>query len=57
MLEGTTGPRRLPFAFHATNGIGHLALTELQVGPVSLQRLELEVSDLGTDPGSTPAEN
>ena len=58
MLEGTAGKGRLPFSFNAANGVGRLALSELEVGPVSVQRLELEVNDIGaTDPGmALPAE-
>ena len=57
MLEGTAaGVRRLPFAFHAHQGVGRLALTDLSVGPVRIEQLELEVSDLGTDPGAAAAE-
>ena len=47
---------RLPFTFQASGGIGKLALVELPVGPVIIDRLELEVSDLGTDPGVMAAE-
>lgn len=57
MLEGSAaGVRRLPFAFHAQGGVGRLALSDLDVGPVHVVRLELEVTDLGTDPGATAAE-
>ncbi|HEY5947941.1 MAG TPA: hypothetical protein VIV40_20735, partial [Kofleriaceae bacterium] len=57
MLEGTAaGTRRLPFTFHAHQGVGRLALADLTVGPVKIERLELEVSDLGTDPGAGAAE-
>ena len=31
-------------------------LSDLSVGPVRVERLELEVSDLGTDPGAAAAE-
>ena len=52
MLEGDrSGPRRLPFTFHAQAGVGRLALGDLAVGPLVVDRLELEVTDLGTDPG------
>jgi len=55
VLEGTAGKGRLPFSFNAVNGVGRLALSELEVGPVSVQKLELEVSDVGvTDPGMAP---
>ena len=47
---------RLPFTFQASGGIGRLALSELPVGLVIVDRLELEVTDLGTDPGVIPAE-
>jgi hypothetical protein len=57
VLEGDhAGPRRLPFRFEALGGIGRLALENLVVGPVVVDRLELEVSDLGTDPGHAVAE-
>lgn len=56
MLEGTAATRRLPFTFHAHGGIGRLVLADLAAGPVHIERLELEVSDLGTDPGATSAE-
>ncbi len=54
MVEGTAGARRLPFSFNANNGVGRLALTDLLVGPVAVQRLELEVSELGTDASASP---
>ncbi len=57
MLEGDrSGPRRLPFSFEALGGLGRLALTDLTVGPLLVDRLELEVTDLGTDPGNAVAE-
>jgi tetratricopeptide (TPR) repeat protein len=60
VLEGgrpdAAGARRLPFTFNATGNVGRLGLTDLRVGPVDVQRLELEVTDLGTDPGQTAAE-
>jgi tetratricopeptide (TPR) repeat protein len=57
VLEGTAaGVRRLPFTFHAQGGVGRLALADLAVGPVRIERLELEVTDLGTDPGAAAAE-
>ncbi|MBA3499958.1 MAG: hypothetical protein H0T65_06285, partial [Deltaproteobacteria bacterium] len=63
MAEGASGATgqaptssRLPFTFQASGGVGKLALAELPVGPVIIDRLELEVTDLGTDPGITPAE-
>lgn len=57
MLEGTAaGPRRLPFTFHAQGSVGRLALADRTVGPVQVLRLELEVTELGTDPGATAAE-
>jgi len=57
VLEGTAaGSHRLPFTFHAQAGVGRLALSGLSIGPVHVERLELEVSDLGTDPGATAAE-
>ena len=57
MLEGDRpGPRRLPFSFEALGGLGRLALSDLTVGPLLVDRLELEVTDLGTDPGNAVAE-
>ncbi|NVB84455.1 MAG: tetratricopeptide repeat protein, partial [Kofleriaceae bacterium] len=56
MLEGTAGPRRLPFTFHAAAGVGRLVLADIWVGPITVERLELEVTDLGTDPGNAAAE-
>jgi lipopolysaccharide biosynthesis regulator YciM len=53
VLEG--GPRRLPFNFSAHAGVGRLVLTQVGVGPIQIERLELEVSDLGTDPGPVVA--
>lgn len=56
MLAGTAGARRLPFTFHAQGGVGRLVLADQTVGPLTLERLELEVTDLGTDPGNAAAE-
>jgi tetratricopeptide (TPR) repeat protein len=57
VLEGTAaGRNRLPFTFHAHQGVGRLALSDLSVGPVRIERLELEVAELGTDPGAAAAE-
>jgi hypothetical protein len=56
VLEGTAATRRLPFTFHAHGGIGRLVLADLTVPPLYVERLELEVADLGTDPGATAAE-
>ncbi|MGE0399781.1 MAG: hypothetical protein AB7T06_23910, partial [Kofleriaceae bacterium] len=57
MLEGDhAGPTRLPFSFEAKGGVGRLALEGVTVGPLVLDRLELEVTDLGTDPGKAVAE-
>ena len=56
MLAGTAGARRLPFTFHAQAGVGRLVLAHQNVGPVHVERLELEVTDLGTDPGNAAAE-
>jgi tetratricopeptide (TPR) repeat protein len=36
--------------------VGRLALSELPLGTVVVERLELEVAELGTDPGNTVAE-
>jgi hypothetical protein len=52
----TDAPSRLPFQFHAHAGIGRLVLNDLALGLVAIDRLELEVSELGTDPGATSAE-
>ncbi|HUJ62293.1 MAG TPA: hypothetical protein VLX92_27490, partial [Kofleriaceae bacterium] len=54
--EVAAGARRLPFAFTAHAGVGRLALADLAIGPIRIDRLELEVSELGTDPGSAAAE-
>lgn len=57
MSEGNAaGARRLPFTFHAQSGVGQLAIEQLAIGPVTVERLELEVADLGTDPGGAKAE-
>ncbi|HEY0480211.1 MAG TPA: tetratricopeptide repeat protein, partial [Kofleriaceae bacterium] len=57
MFEGGSATsRRLPFHFQAHGGVGRLTLADLAVGPVAIDKLELEVSDLGTDPGAAPAE-
>ena len=53
---GPISPRRLPFHFQAHGGVGRLVLADLSVGPLIVDRLELEVTDLGTDPGSAAAE-
>ncbi|MDQ3367038.1 MAG: hypothetical protein M3680_16565, partial [Myxococcota bacterium] len=54
VLEGqSSSSRRLPFSFQASGGVGKLALAELLVGPFIVERLELEVSELGTDTGQT----
>ncbi|HTR52582.1 MAG TPA: tetratricopeptide repeat protein, partial [Kofleriaceae bacterium] len=51
------GLRRLPFTFSAHAGVGRLVLADVIVGSVIVERLELEVTDLGTDPGPVvPAE-
>jgi hypothetical protein len=55
VAEGAAATR-LPFTFSANGGVGKLVLADLAVGPVVVERLELEVTDLGTDPGVTPAE-
>lgn len=47
---------RLPFTFHAHAGVGRLLLADLAAGPVHVERLELDVTDLGTDPGAAAAE-
>ena len=46
----------MPFTFHVHTGVGRLALADLAVGPLHVERLELDVTDLGTDPGSAAAE-
>jgi tetratricopeptide (TPR) repeat protein len=59
VVEGASGAptnSRLPFSFQASGGIGKLVLEAMPVGPVVVDRLELEVTDLGTDPGVTSAE-
>ncbi|HUS27749.1 MAG TPA: hypothetical protein VMZ53_04555, partial [Kofleriaceae bacterium] len=56
MLEGIAATKRLPFTFHAHGGVGRLVLADLNVPPLHVERLELEVTDLGTDPGATAAE-
>nr|MBA3463911.1 hypothetical protein [Deltaproteobacteria bacterium] len=57
MLEGDrSAPVRLPFSFEALGGLGRLTLSDLTVGPLVVDRLELEVTDLGTDPGKAVAE-
>ncbi|MBL9014460.1 MAG: hypothetical protein JNL83_09800 [Myxococcales bacterium] len=58
MLEGDRSARsaRLPFQFEALGGLGRLTLSDLTVGPLLVDRLELEVTDLGTDPGKAVAE-
>ena len=50
------GSKRLPFSFEAKGGVGRLALEGLAVAPLVVDRLELEVTDLGTDPGTAVAE-
>ncbi len=55
MLEATAGSRRLPFTFQAPGGVGRLSLTDLDVGALTIDQLELEVSELGTAPGPTTA--
>ncbi|MEO8704157.1 MAG: hypothetical protein ABI867_29160, partial [Kofleriaceae bacterium] len=57
MLEGAgSEKRRLPFSFQAASGVGQLVLEDLAVASLVIDRLELEVTDLGTDPGTTRAE-
>ena len=57
MLEGDqAGPRRLPFSFEALGGMGRLALEQLPVGSLIIDRLELEIAELGTDPGKAVPE-
>ena len=48
--------RRLPFTFAAHAGVGRLVLAPMAVGPLAIGKLELEVADLGTDPGQAAAE-
>jgi Tfp pilus assembly protein PilF len=53
VLEGDhAGPRRLPFSFEALAGVGRLALEKLPVGSLIIDRLELDIAELGTDPGT-----
>ncbi|MGE5185381.1 MAG: hypothetical protein ACM31C_25130, partial [Acidobacteriota bacterium] len=57
MLEvAAHGATRLPFSFSAAAGVGRLVLSELALGATVVERLELEVAELGTDPGTTRAE-
>ena len=56
VVAAPAGPARLPFTFHAQDGVGRLALVDLQAGLLHIERLELEVTDLGTNPGATQAE-
>ena len=51
-----TKPGRLPFTFHVHGGVGRLALVDLHAGPLHIERLELDVTDLSTNPGNTHAE-
>jgi len=52
VLEGgAASSRRLPFTFSAQGAVGRLTLTDLAVAGLEIDRLELEVSDVGTDPG------
>src|SRR5437016_1925614 len=46
----TLAAKRLPFTFQVIGSVGRLALTDLTVGPLVIDRLELEVADFGTDP-------
>ncbi len=56
MAEGPS-QRRLPFVFETSGGVGRLVLEDLTVAPLVIDRLELEVAELGTDPGgNTPPE-
>jgi Tfp pilus assembly protein PilF len=50
------GAGRLPFRLQPHAGGGTLALADLAVGALLVERLELEVSDLGSDPGAATAE-
>jgi tetratricopeptide (TPR) repeat protein len=54
--SSSAAPRRLPFQFHAHGGVGRLVLNDLPLGLIAIDRLELEVSELGTDPGAASAE-
>ncbi|MEO8845923.1 MAG: hypothetical protein ABI591_09085 [Kofleriaceae bacterium] len=56
VVGAPAGPGRLPFTFHALGGVGRLALVDLHAGPLHIERLELDVTDLGTNPGSSQAE-
>jgi len=56
VVGAPTGSARLPFTFHAHGGVGRLALVDLHAGPLHVERLELDVTDLGTNPGSAQAE-
>ncbi|MFT3699046.1 MAG: hypothetical protein QM831_38225 [Kofleriaceae bacterium] len=56
VVGAPAGRGRLPFTFHAHGGVGRLALVDLHAGPLHVERLELDVTDLGTNPGTAPAE-
>jgi tetratricopeptide (TPR) repeat protein len=53
---GPATSRRLPFHLQTHGGVGRLVLSNVSVGHLAIERLELEVSDLGTDPGTAAAE-
>jgi tetratricopeptide (TPR) repeat protein len=53
---GPATPRRLPFHFQSHGGVGRLLLTDLAVGLLTVDKLELEITELGTDPGVAAAE-
>ncbi|HEY3806922.1 MAG TPA: tetratricopeptide repeat protein [Kofleriaceae bacterium] len=56
MIDRAGPAGRLPFAFHALGGAARLELADVPAGPLVVERLELEVAELGTDPGSGHAE-
>ena len=56
LVGAPANPRRLPFTFHAHGGVGRLALVDIHAGPLHIERLELDVTDLGTNPGTVQAE-
>jgi len=46
----------LPFRFQAHGDVGRLTLEGLSLGPLVVDRLELDVTDLATVPGINVAE-
>ena len=56
VVGAPANPGRLPFTFHVHGGVGRLALVDVHAGPLHIERLELDVTDLGTNPGNAQAE-